>query len=484
MRGTVTIPADYFLKMAKHDYSNYREALAREFYQNSIDAGATRIEVTTDPERRCIEVKDDGCGMDFDTLKHKLLVLGGSKKGDGAVGAFGKAKEVLFFSWQRYEIETQDWKVEGSAADYKIKRNCRTNGTVARIFIQKEEPFAALAAQFTNIAAKMETKAKLFVNGARIECKRRRGTLKKDLGWCAIYQVKCRDAPYMPVRVDGIWMFDRYVGLGQGELVLELKRSSLECLTSNRDSLKWEWLGRLEPFLADLQVNKRSALKDRSKDVFEKIKGSGRVKVSKQDAEEILSSIGKVEQEGATLEMLWASLKQELEQARVPAAKERAYTLARQMKDANDFFRYRDRIQFMGYEPDFIIKHEGAKAKVDRFMKTDKARVLAKIWTETVKQVLLDNEMYLEFTAGFTFNAEEEAEYVRRGDELYFLLNPTNIGKMGRRWLLMEEMKDRAIHEVAHHKVPDHNETFVLEMARIRRNTRESRDVYSKIGRL
>jgi len=54
-RGRVEVPAEYFLKMAKNDYTNWKRALAREFYQNSIDARASVIEVTADVSRRRIK---------------------------------------------------------------------------------------------------------------------------------------------------------------------------------------------------------------------------------------------------------------------------------------------------------------------------------------------------------------------------------------------------------------------------------------------
>jgi hypothetical protein len=88
-RGQVAVPQEYFLKMAKADYSDWQEALAREFLQNSLDAGASKVEVTIDKTGRTITCVDDGCGMDESTIVEKLLVLGGSKKRAGSVGAFG-----------------------------------------------------------------------------------------------------------------------------------------------------------------------------------------------------------------------------------------------------------------------------------------------------------------------------------------------------------------------------------------------------------
>jgi hypothetical protein len=43
LNESVAIPSSYFMKMAIIDYSNWKHALIREFFQNSIDAGCTEI---------------------------------------------------------------------------------------------------------------------------------------------------------------------------------------------------------------------------------------------------------------------------------------------------------------------------------------------------------------------------------------------------------------------------------------------------------
>jgi molecular chaperone HtpG len=78
-------------------------ALYRELVQNSLDAGATRIDVRLsfepgEGERGTLRVvvRDDGCGMSLDTIERCLLVLfRSSKDGDNTrIGKFG----VGFFS--------------------------------------------------------------------------------------------------------------------------------------------------------------------------------------------------------------------------------------------------------------------------------------------------------------------------------------------------------------------------------------------------
>ena len=44
-QGTVAVPKGYFFRMAKLDYEDWQKALPREFFQNSVDAGASNIVV-------------------------------------------------------------------------------------------------------------------------------------------------------------------------------------------------------------------------------------------------------------------------------------------------------------------------------------------------------------------------------------------------------------------------------------------------------
>jgi hypothetical protein len=237
IKGKVSIPNGYFLKMAQHDYEDYKTALPREFYQNSIDAGAKSIRVSVKDEEVIIE--DDGCGMTMDILMNKLLVLGGSHKAEGSVGAFGKAKELLFFSWESYTIRTGNILVEGTGADYSItEMQDSIKGTTCKIKVTDDElPIY----NFRNVATKMQTKAKIYINDKLVECDRKRGSHShrvEDIG--TIYQAKNVESYYMEVRINGIWIFSRYVGSGLGTLILELDGASVNILTSNRDGFKWE----------------------------------------------------------------------------------------------------------------------------------------------------------------------------------------------------------------------------------------------------
>jgi predicted metal-dependent hydrolase len=84
----------------------------------------------------------------------------------------------------------------------------------------------------------------------------------------------------------------------------------------------------------------------------------------------------------------------------------------------------------------------------------------------------MDSKRYLRFTAGFIFNDDYEAKIEWVGDNITIYLNPYLIKiSWEYRYVIMEDLKDLAIHELAHLRVKDHNEDFVNEMASIRKIT-------------
>jgi hypothetical protein len=98
----------------------------------------------------------------------------------------------------------------------------------------------------------------------------------------------------------------------------------------------------------------------------------------------------------------------------------------------------------------------------------------------------------MEFTAGFTFDSETAAEIEKDSDgNVAFYLNPLLIGEDGgwnkkaltNRYLLVEDLKYKAIHEVAHISHNDHNENFVIAMNKIKAKTDLNHRLYEKIGK-
>jgi hypothetical protein len=490
MKGSIGIPKEYFLKMAMADYNNYSEALAREFLQNSIDASAKKIDVKLEGE--WLVISDDGCGMDLDTILNKLLVLGGSKKSAGSVGAFGKAKELLYFSWDKYEILTGHNLVIGAGAEFEISEvSDYTIGMTAKIQVLDSTVRIALLNAFHYIGSKMQVQVEITVAGQKVVCELKRGASVKDLEWAKIHQLKNRDDSHVHFRINGIWMFSRYIGHVEkmGTLVVELTKDSVECLTSNRDGLKAEYREQADAFLRKVLVDTQSALKPKHHIVRKMLPGAGSVSVvNSNDLDKIEFS--------DTVEIGLKELQAALEMGLGGAVKKGVigYRIANEIQALGEMStseileKFEDRFTFMGYQPDFVLKFDEItqNSLVEKHKKSRIANILAKSWTEIIKQVMLDNGIYENFVAGFTYDEEEEASYEMLNGKHTFYLNPLKVlanlkmekTPLKRKTWAARDMLTKAIHEIAHMYHGDHNESFVLKMHSLNAHTYDSMVVY------
>jgi hypothetical protein len=492
--GQVGIPAGYFLKMARHDYDSYMMALPREFYQNSIDAGATKIVVEFDKEKRTITVTDDGCGMTRAVLLDKLLVLGGSHKQFKSVGAFGKAKELLFFSWVKYEIETLGWKVAGVSSEYTVSPLPKSRqGTKCTVWIPEREAGYSdlmddLVQPFKTVAMRTQTDCQIMINGDEFVSKFPRGKLVMDLEWGKLYLNESIQSNDMMVRIQGMWMFNRWLGDLKGSLIMELEHSSVEMLTSNRDNLKDKYRHQMETVARKIMVDRKTALEGpKPTTKRELMTGSGKIMVPRR---EILSKVPSIGADSPQWKDALAALAQTAEHVPFPIMEARMEVMKKQLDRYDTLFDHVDRLAFMGYTPDFILKYQSdQQAEVEKFMKTKTATDLAQIWGEIVKQVMLDNGVFEHFTAGFTFDKDRLAE-IEHGGDIIVYLNPLKLGALvglegkplSDRFRLMLDMQERAIHEISHLEQTYHDESFVIHMDRVRANTWKSYTVYSRIA--
>jgi len=493
--GTVEVPRDYFLRMAKLDYNSYRQALAREFFQNSSDAQASVIEVIFDEEARSITVVDDGVGMDYDTIKNKLLVLGGSKKRVGDTGAFGKAKEVLYFSWEKYEVRTRNLIVKGQGAEYTIETvDSSYRGCTSTIWIWDAEEFSSIRSAFRYVAQKFQIDCTIIVNEETMESTLLRGRLVRSMGWADLYVDSSNvDAWQLQCRINGQWMFSSYHGeTGLGQLVLELKENSADCLNSNRDGLKGDFNSQFMQLVKELVTDKKSALEAENPTIRTMYEGTGKVCVNYGlFKEEIELHIGEVLEDGSgkASDIIQAVIDSIPSENITPVKMDRLKAAVKN----RDFTFDAARLAFIGYEPDFVTVYEDKDSKrVEKFMKSSQAKIIAKAWTEVVRQVLLDVEWYGQFTAGFNFEGKKAAAYELVDGEVYFYLNPdllisdvpkkdAKFGPLVHKVMFREDLKAKAIHEVTHLWKGLHNEDFMLRCEYVRAQTWKSQSIYPKI---
>ncbi len=116
-------------------YADWTLAMWRELFQNSVDAGAKRIDIKVstadrrgsfghipgDGQVTRLVFSDDGPGMSEEVLRQVYFRPGETtKKDDSTVGGFGRARLLTCFSQVRFGIETRDRVVEGDGSSYRI----------------------------------------------------------------------------------------------------------------------------------------------------------------------------------------------------------------------------------------------------------------------------------------------------------------------------------------------------------------------------
>jgi hypothetical protein len=500
--GVVAVPTTYFFKMAKLDYSSWKDALPREFYQNSVDAKSSLIEVTSDEESKSITIKDNGCGMEYDTIKEKLLVLGGSKKESGNVGAFGKAKEILFFSWERYEIRTHNWLVTGEGAEYTIEQVKEYHeGTTCKVWIWGSEDFKNVVSRFVTVANRFQTPCEIRVNGVSAEDIMRRGRLVRTTEWADIYFDESYKSYNVSVRIQGQWMFDEWFSSGYdlGKFIVEIHGESTNALTSNRDSLKGEYARSFRNLIAEFVTETKSALDPDPVVIREKFTGTGKVSVGKERvAEKVTEYLDEVESLPIEeiRELVGSDIADEIID-RLPSENVTSVDMDRVVAtidnaELSNYWKYKDRFSFIGFQPDFhVVYEEDSKAarKLEKYMQWPSVVSLANAWTEVLKQIFLDIGEYGEFHVGFNFSLKVTASYAKVKGEHYFYLNPNLLlsdceGKLKwfhQRNLLRKDLVLKGIHEITHMYCDSHNESFVLKSEWIQARTWKSEKFYRKI---
>lgn len=129
----VAVPKSAYIAERDRFYSDWSRSFWRELFQNSIDAGATRIHVDLEEtlgtgsfgrpprvdEVTRVTFSDDGCGMDEDVLWNVYFRTGETTKKDGnSTGGYGRARLMTCFSQVRYAIRTRDMLVEGDGPEF------------------------------------------------------------------------------------------------------------------------------------------------------------------------------------------------------------------------------------------------------------------------------------------------------------------------------------------------------------------------------
>lgn len=278
----VSIPSEFFLKESRQEYpGNLSKRLLIEFVQNSLDAGATKMEFIQN-DRELI-VRDNGKGMNKEEILKGMLTFGGSIKENGSCGGFGKAKFLILFSQDNYEIKTQDLIATGACLGYDLtENNPYFSGTEIKIVFPSNWPneMGGLEKELKDILSFSEIKCEIYFNGVKLEEKSVYSrALDKDL---SVIKETEQIKGQVIVRFNGLYMFSQYSGCKIG-YYWDSKGSSREVLNQNRSSFKdgTEHATEFNKFIRGLSTSVNSGVanefshKNKSSKIVEGIKCEG-----------------------------------------------------------------------------------------------------------------------------------------------------------------------------------------------------------------
>jgi hypothetical protein len=225
-------------------------AWVREAGQNSLDAGATRIDCTLSPE--AIAWRDNGCGMSRKVLVEKFFALGASgKEFEDTVGGFGIAKTLLCFAHKSYTIRTRGWIVEGRKGEFNMRaRGTDVKGTELSVQFEDGGPKLEHVKGWVS-ATTPAREVEMIVNGSKLEWYSQDYLNKlKTFDFGEVWEGSGHEGK-MFIRLHGQLMFE--IQAHSKSLVVEL--NDVKYLQSNRDNMLWNEQNKLEKFAKMLMLN-------------------------------------------------------------------------------------------------------------------------------------------------------------------------------------------------------------------------------------
>jgi hypothetical protein len=507
--NSVTIGPKFFQK-AFNDYANRYWAFVREILQNSIDCGSTEISIEVQSEAISgttkVVVINNGEPMSSDTLVNKLLSLGESGKDfQGSVGGFGKAKEILYFAHRDYTIVTGGLHVHGSGAGYNLEQAAVPQEGTLSLVTWEGEHRDALLEQFKRFIELCGTgdKVRFYLNRERVKPKHAAGVLNRTLDrdgkpWAEV-RLTTVEKNLLVVRIGGIPMFYKRVEF-KGTVQVELTGTSGQRLTSNRDGLRWPFCDRLTELVTSIAIDKKTVFK-LEKAEYTRYRGPKlnrpKPKINVQqisaakaaDHEELVEN---VVEEG--IPDIFESIRGP-EAAPAPGGPQTApggperpqaplvQAPAAEVQEAAPMGGAGILVDVIGQQEaasplnhEFVIKN-GVKRAVPKEFEpatfSDHAKWLAKAWAGCLLELHAIYQLKEEFSVGFLFSEDLEAEYEASGDYgRVFFLNPCDVTRKKTVRRFKKADKGQLIADAAHEFVHGlgfsyHDEAFASKLTEV-----------------
>lgn len=460
----IGISREFFTTVLK-DYADWREKWWREAIQNSVDARASRIDcevVQNDDGTWTISVEDDGGGMSEDVLLNKFLMLGGSTKvlGSGASGGFGKAKELLILPWLRWSVYSRGKYVLGEGLDYEVRDVTYKDGTRLEVVMPGDQTTnAASAIAFITkcYLPQIRFSVREQIEGNDVQIHRPRAALaigemleslpgKMDIGVANVDY----EAAHLYVRVNGLYMFSRWLNRLQGKQVIaEITAPSTEILTANRDGFRdWQTQNQIEKLTERFSKDVLSAIRSKSGLIRKKFEGKGKFQAERARSEVLaqISVVPPLDDDGFTamdpidIKHISEVMNYVSERAIRQESTDRHEglgvaipngELAAELLRSVDFegaHHVEESVRQLAWAPDFYVINEieGYKVPAKFMPEAMKPQIvkLARTWTELCRYVLMQLGNFRPYGVGFQFSENALASYLEEDGERWLLLNP------------------------------------------------------------
>lgn len=496
--------ADDHWERSLRNYDNWEVAWWREVLQNARDArgpgaenGPTRVDLTcreevfVDPDTGAstpamlCACKDNGTGMDAQTLIRAFFTRSGSVKPADAVGGFGDAKNLILTPWLGYEVRTRDCFARGKHESIG-GGGVRTGqpflqGTEVKVWMPLTQTTTAEHASL--VVGRSNLPLRVYVNGENISAKLTGGDVVAEspirlriypkyddkgrqlspgrtdaIGNLTISHQKRSQRKGVYVRANGVYMFDMPGNFDQikGIVYVDIYAPPRHVFTTKRDGLSSESSAKetVAAFLEQLAIEPREALKKaRSKKIKQVFKGEGAIQLEGRAAElaaEIFAKLPvKQPKKGQLVELdlgqidaiVYAVEQQEIE---APAPKEGFVDLAPDGKAVRAILssvkfagvdQAANAARFAMWKPDFYLYQNLDTWKLPAKLHPDtmhpKYLKVLRLFAELVKFTLIQVGTFKPFGVGWCFEADDEGTalgmYTKAEDVDWILLNPLHL---------------------------------------------------------